>query len=82
MERSHLTRRRPKKLLEKLKYLIIGARCHQWMYDGPSMSRLLTLMGFQNPQILSEGSTTIPDPGELDLHERAGESIYIEAYNS
>ncbi len=79
IERTLLTRRKPKSLLEKLKYLIVGDRHHLWMYDGPSLCRLLSAHGFKTPHVLGPGSTLIPDPGNLDLYERAGESLYVEA---
>lgn len=82
IERSLLTRQKPKTLLGRLKSLVIGDRHHLWMYDGPSMVRLLSAMGFKEPRILEAGSTTIPDPGELNLHERANDSVYVEAYKA
>ncbi len=80
LEQTMLIRQNPKKLLDKLKYLIIGERNHQWMYDGHSLVRLLSSMGFRTPQVLPAGNTMIPDPGELDLHERKEESVYVEAH--
>jgi len=80
IEKTLLTRNRPKALIEKLKYLVIGDRHHLWMYDGQSMIRTLYMLGFSRPQILDPGRTMIPDPGELDLYERADESVYVEAY--
>lgn len=79
IERSLLTRQKPKTLLDRLKSLVIGDRHHQWMYDGTSMVRLLSAMGFKELRILEAGSTMIPDPGELNLHERADDSVYVEA---
>lgn len=81
LERSGLTRGSHRTLLDKLKYLIIGERHHLWMYDGPSMVRLLSSMGFKDTRIMPAGSTMIPDPGELCLYERSDESVYVEAYN-
>ena len=52
------------------------------MYDGPSMIRLLSAMGFKDPRILPAGSTMISDSDGLNLYERADESVYIEAYNN
>lgn len=82
IEKSRLTHRRPRTFLDKLKYLIIGNRNHLWMYDGPSMVRLLSSMDFKNPRVLPAGSTTTSDSPELNLYERADESVYIEAYNN
>lgn len=79
IERTLLTRQRPKSLLDRVKYLIVGDRHHLWMYDGLSLCRLLSALGFREPRIVEPGSTTIPNPGRLDLRERADESIYVEA---
>jgi hypothetical protein len=80
IERSLLTHQRRSTLLDRLKYLILGDRHHLWMYDGPSMVRLLSEAGFKESRILEPGSTTIPNPGELNLHERAEESVYVEGH--
>lgn len=79
IERTLLTRQRPKLLLDKVRYLIIGDRHHLWMYDGLSLCRLLSAIGFRDPRIVEPGSTTISNPGTLNLHERADESVYVEA---
>lgn len=80
IEKTLLARQRPKTFLDKLKYLVVGDRSHFWMYNGPSLCRLLTVHGFKEPRILEPGYTTIPNPGELDLCERANESVYVEAF--
>jgi len=49
------------------------------MYDGESLTRLLREAGFENAAVLPPGTTGIPDPGQLDLKERADESVYAEA---
>ena len=49
------------------------------MYDKKSISKLLLDNGFKDPKILEPGSTTVNDPGELNLHEKEDESIFIEA---
>jgi len=81
IESTLLTRKNPKTLIEKIKYLIIGDRNHQWMYDGKSICKLLSSSGFKEPRILEEGLTTIPDSGMLDLKERSPESVFDEAFN-
>ena len=81
IESTHLTRKRPKTIIAKIKYLIIGDRNHQWMYDGKSLCNLLSSAGFEEPRILETGLTTIPDPGMLDLKERSPESVFVEACN-
>lgn len=79
IERTLLAHPKPNKMADKIKFLIVGNRHHQWMYDGPSMALLLSSMGFLKPRILPPGATIIPDPGELPLKERADESVYLEA---
>lgn len=79
VERTRLARRRPKTIRAKLRLVLVGEREHLWMYDGASMLALLSRHGFKEPRILEAGSTTIPNPGELDLSERADESVYVEA---
>lgn len=59
--------------------LLIGERHHCWMYDGPSLCRLLTAEGFAKAEVFPAGETGIADPGELDLAERAPESVFVEA---
>ena len=81
IESTHLTRKQPKTIIAKIKYLIIGDRNHQWMYDGKSICKLLSSSGFKEPRILEEGLTTIPDSGMLDLKERSPESVFVEAFN-
>ncbi len=79
VERTLLTRPRPKGLIEMAKYVVVGDRHHLWMYDGPSLMRLLSVVGFRDPRVMPAGETTIADPGELDLHERAHQTVYVEA---
>lgn len=80
IERTYLTRQRPRTLLDRMKYLIVGDRWHLWMYDGPSCCRLLSAMGFKEPRVVEPGSTVIAQPEALDLFERADESVYVEAF--
>ncbi|MCC6621337.1 MAG: methyltransferase domain-containing protein [Deltaproteobacteria bacterium] len=58
---------------------IAGPRHHQWMYDGASLVRLLGELGFTDAHVVPAGTTRIPEPGPLDLYERADESLYVEA---
>ena len=76
---TYMCQPRPQTVSQKLKMAIIGPRHHNWMYDGRSLSALLARIGFENPQCLPAGRTTIPTPGDLDLHERSDESVYVEA---
>jgi hypothetical protein len=62
-----------------MKWLIVDDRHHLWMYDAHSLNRLLTSAGFSEVHILEPGETNIPNPGLLNLHERAEESIFAEA---
>jgi SAM-dependent methyltransferase len=66
-------------LRERLRLLLLGYREHAWMYDAASLVRLVTEEGFTGATALPPGQTTIPDPGPLDLRERAGETVYVEA---
>jgi SAM-dependent methyltransferase len=72
---------KPAGVLGMFRYLLAGARHHLWMYDGASLCRLLRQTGFSDPQILLPGRTMIANPGQLDLFERAEESVYVEAVN-
>jgi SAM-dependent methyltransferase len=76
---THLGRAKPRGLRNRLASVLIGDRSHHWMYDGPSLSSLLERNGFRAATVLAPGETTIPDPGPLDLRERADESVYVEA---
>ena len=79
IKKLHMYVEKPHSLLDKIKYLFVGDRHHQWNYDSDSLSNLLIKSGFVNPITLDSGKTTIRDPGALNLHERADESLYIEA---
>ena len=76
---THMGLQRPIGLRSWLKWVLIGPRHHLWMYDGKSLSHLLHEAGFAEVAVMSPGSTRIPEPGELDLRERAAESVYAEA---
>jgi len=78
VSRLYLTRERPRGLLSRLKWMIVGDRQHAWMYDAKSAIRLLEEAGFRSLVGLQPGETTIPNPGLLDLCERQEDSIYIE----
>ena len=78
---TNMARPRPRTLAKRIGILVVGTRQHQWMYDGASLSRLLEAQGFVSPQILKAGETRISDPGDLNLHERSNESVYVEAFN-
>jgi SAM-dependent methyltransferase len=69
---------KPRGLAAKLHYFIFAGREHHWMYDGASLSRLMSDVGFAGIEILEAGKTSIPDPGNLNLRERENESVYVE----
>ena len=77
--RSLLTRPRLRSLGEKLRFLVVGDRHHLWMYDGASLVGLLTSVGFRDARVLAAGASGIASPGGLNLSERAGESVFVEA---
>lgn len=79
MRATLLGTERPRGILARAVHAFVGPRHHFWMYDGGSLVRLLEVHGFVDAQVVKAGSTTIPDPGALDLAERAGESVYVEA---
>lgn len=76
---THLTESRPRSLQNRMRFMLTGARHHHWMYDGTSLCRLLTTSGFMRPEVVSPGESRIHNPGELDLFERASESVLVEA---
>jgi SAM-dependent methyltransferase len=70
---------RPAGLRGWAKWAVVGPRHHLWMYDGESLSRLMRETGFADVAVLPPGSSRIVEPGQLDLRERAAESVYVEA---
>lgn len=76
---ARMTRDKPRKLVSKIRYVVVGDRNHQWMYDGASLCKLLASVGFSDPQVMPSGETRIPDPGNLNLSERAPLSVFVEA---
>ncbi len=69
---------KPRGLAAGVHNFLFGGREHHWMYDGASLSLLMTDAGFVDTKVLEAGKTTIPDPGELNLRERESESVYVE----
>jgi len=74
-----LAREKSRSLRDRLTAIVMGHRGHAWMYDGPSLVHLLESEGFRDVVEVPAGETRIPAPGALDLHERAGETVYVEA---
>ena len=77
---THMGLNRPTGLIAWMKWVLIGPRHHLWMYDGGSLTKLLHNAGFADVAIMPPGKTNIADPGDLDLKERASESVYVEAF--
>ena len=75
----HMGLNRPTGLRGWARWTMVGPRHHLWMYDGESLMRLLRQTGFDEAAIMPPGSTMIAEPGQLDLSERAAESVYVEA---
>ena len=68
-------------LKQKINLFVSGYRHHQWMYDGASLSKLLTKMGFSSVEICKDGKTNIIDADGLNLYEREEQSVYVEGIN-
>jgi SAM-dependent methyltransferase len=79
IESTHLCISRPRKLTERIRFLLIGTRQHQWMYDSNSLCNVLHYCGFGDPKSLKPGHSRILNPEPLDLYEREDESLYVEA---
>jgi predicted SAM-dependent methyltransferase len=62
--------------------LLVGFRGHRWMYDSRSLRGLVERAGFEGVELLAPGETRLEDPSGLDLREREGDSIYLEARKS
>jgi predicted SAM-dependent methyltransferase len=77
---THMGLNRPTGLMGWMKWVLVGPRHHLWMYDGDSLGKLLHEAGFANVAIMPAGKTNIADPGDLDLEERASESVFVEAF--
>ncbi len=75
----HMGLDRPAGLRGWARWTLVGPRHHLWMYDGGSLAQLLTAAGFEEAAVVPPGLTSIPEPGKLDLAERAAESVYVEA---
>jgi SAM-dependent methyltransferase len=76
---THMGLNRPAGPRGWARWTMVGPRHHLWMYDGESLTRLLRQAGFKEAAVMRPGSTMIAEPGELDLGERAEESVYVEA---
>lgn len=73
----------PKKrplLWQRIKYLFLGSRGHNWMYNKDTIVNLLVSSGFCNVKIVPAGQTSFSDVLGLDLNERRVDSLYVEAF--
>jgi len=61
-----------------LRFLLIGFRGHWWVFDKRNMVEAVQKAGFGEIRSVPGGSMGIPDPGDLNLFERAEESLYCE----
>jgi hypothetical protein len=79
LERLLLSADTPVRFRDRLRLLVVGVRGHAWMFDAASVAKLVGSAGFIEVTVLPPGETRIRDPGALNLHERAEESVYVEA---
>ena len=77
MEGLHMAQ--PATEASALRRLLVGFRGHRWMYDRHSLKRLVETAGFEDVDCLAPGETRLDDAAGLDLREREGDSIYLEA---
>ena len=60
VDRTTLVASAEKGVAARIRCLATGARHHQWMYDGPSLCRLLEKAGFEEVAVVEPGVTRIP----------------------
>tara|TARA_B110000967_G_C18886343_1_gene564223 strand:+ start:2134 stop:2793 length:660 start_codon:yes stop_codon:yes gene_type:complete len=65
-------------LREKLMLFLTGYRHHQWMYDGNSLSKIMSQNGFKEVEVCTDGYTKIANPAGLNLYEQVEITVYIE----
>ena len=75
----HMNMDLPRTWQQSVRERLVSFRGHRWMYDEASLTKLLIEAGFTQVHRVAPGETGIPEPGELDLFERVGESLYVEA---
>lgn len=75
----HMSGERPESFFGRVRQTLVGERQHHWMYNGQTLSRELEVAGFAKVGVQPAGSTWIKFPGDLDLAERAPESVFVEA---
>ena len=79
VEQLQIDLAKPRGLVGRLRHAIVGGRHHRWLYDGRSLSALVAKCGFVDVDTVMPGVTRIKNHGNLDLHERAGQGLYLEA---
>jgi len=65
--------------MRRIAEMLVGFRGHRWMYDRGSVEKLVKHASFDDIEILEPGRTLIAEPGALNLREREGDSLYLEA---
>lgn len=78
MEQMYVSAPSIKSIKQKIGLLVAGYRHHQWMYDGKSLSKIMTKAGFRDVIIQAPGVTLIEMKDGLDLFERSDQSIFVE----
>jgi predicted SAM-dependent methyltransferase len=66
-------------LAHNLRDLIHPGANHAQMFDERSLTHLLQQAGFAHPELSSFMSSRIPDIKRIELEQRKGESLYVEA---
>lgn len=70
---------KPRGPADRLRRLLTGGRGHHWMYDSDTLPALVAAAGFVEVALAEEGRTRIAEPGQLNLAEREGDSLVVEA---
>ena len=70
---------KPRGLAGRVHRMLTGGRGHHWMYDSDTLPALVAAAGFAEVALAPEGETRIADPGGLELSEREGDSLVVEA---
>lgn len=70
---------KPRGLSGRLRRFMTGGRGHHWMYDSDTLPALIAEAHFADVALVPPGTTRIADPGQLDLFEREGDSLCVEA---
>jgi SAM-dependent methyltransferase len=79
VEATLLTSASPPGLLRRCLSALLDRAEHLWMYDAESLVAILREAGFPEPVERRFRESRLADVDELDLPERAEESVYAEA---